>query len=163
MKKPPIFRQKLLDELQGIKTVDSHSHTRLKSEYYADGPFDLFTLTSYFERDIQTSARTAIYEGAHDDRQRWQRLKTALTKAQNVSYWRHNIMVYQNLFNMQGDELHDGNWKQLNSAIRDKTKNRTWYDHVTKDYFSQTEALSLARRMFSDNAKHLYGLDKVIP
>jgi predicted TIM-barrel fold metal-dependent hydrolase len=127
------FRQELLAELEKIKTVDCHSHTQLKSAYYENGPFDLFSLTSYFDRDIQSTAGGPIYEGAKDDKERWLRLKQVLCKSRNVSYWRHNLVVYQKLFGLTDNELTDDNWRQVNDAIRRKSKDSSWYDHVTKE------------------------------
>ena len=50
------LRQRLVDEMAQVKTVDCHSHTMLKREYYQTGGLDLFSLMSYFNRDIVTTA-----------------------------------------------------------------------------------------------------------
>lgn len=133
MTKQEALRRELLAELEMIKTVDCHSHTQLKSVYYETGPFDLFSLTSYFERDIQSTAGKPIYEGATNDEDRWLRLKEVLRKSRNVSYWRHNLVVYQKLFGLTVDELSDDNWQQVNEAIRQRSQDQSWYDHVTND------------------------------
>lgn len=133
MTKSTTFREDLLSELEKIRTVDCHSHTHLKSTYYEKGPFDLFSLTSYFERDIQSTAGGPIYEGAKNNEDRWLRLKEVLQKSQNVSYWRHNLVVYQKLFGLKDDELSDDNWQHINEAICLKSKDPSWYNHVTKD------------------------------
>ena len=127
------FRKILLSELEGLKTVDCHSHTDLRSVYYEEGPLDLFSLTSYFNRDIDSTAGGPIYEGANNDTERWLRLKAVLAKARNVSYWRHNIVVYQELFGLQDDELNDSNWAKVNDEIRSKSSDPSWYGRVTEE------------------------------
>ena len=127
------LRAQILSTLEGIQTVDCHSHTQLRREYYAAGGFDLFTMTSYFERDIATTAGGPIYEGATTDEERWERLKAVLEKSRNVSYWRHNLTVYRELFGLKDPELTDANWAPVNEAIRDRTRDPAWYDHVTRD------------------------------
>lgn len=133
MEKYKGFRQRLLSELGEIKTVDCHSHTHLRRSYYETGGFDLFSLTSYFERDIASTTGDAIYQGAKTDEERWLRLKAVLQKSRNVSYWRHNLVVYQKLFGLKDVELTDGNWKLVNESIRQKSQDPSWYDYVTKD------------------------------
>lgn len=133
MTKRQVLRRDLLAELESIRTVDCHSHTRLKHVYYQTGPFDLFSLTSYFERDLSSTAGSPVYDGAGDDAERWLRLKAALQKTRNVSYWRHNLVVYQKLFGLKDDELTDRNWRQINENIRAKSRDKSWYDHVTRD------------------------------
>ena len=127
------LRQQLLSELEEIKTVDCHSHTHLRRTYYETGGFDLFSLMSYFQRDIDSTAGEAIYQGAKTDEERWLRLKTVLEKSRNVSYWRHNLVVYQKLFGLKEAELSDENWRLVNESIRQKSQDPPWYDHVTKD------------------------------
>ena len=126
------LRESLLQELRGLRTVDCHSHTMLRREYYAAGGFDLFTLTSYFERDIATTAGGGIYAGTNSDAERWERLKAVLAKAGNVSYWRHNLVTYQGLFGLSEGELADSNWRYVNDAIREKSRDPHWYGHVTR-------------------------------
>ncbi len=127
------FRQRLLSELEKIKTVDCHSHTHLRRTYYETGGLDLFSLMSYFQRDIDSTAGEAIYQGAKDDEERWLRLRAVLRKSRNVSYWRHNLVVYQKLFGLKEAELSDENWRLVNESIRQKSQDPSWYDHVTKD------------------------------
>src|SRR5262245_30653459 len=101
------FRQRLLDEMAALPTVDSHSHTYLRREYERLPERNLFTLTGYFGRDTDglsgrspmvkgrnapvTPAATepALYAGATSDAERWARLRGVLARARNVSYWRH--------------------------------------------------------------------------
>ena len=80
------FRQSILAELERLSTVDCHSHTRLQRVYSEEGPFDLFSMTSYFERDMISTGGEGIYKGAKTDEERWQRLKPILDRARNVSY-----------------------------------------------------------------------------
>ena len=127
------FRQQLLSELGAVKTVDCHSHTHLRRSYYEAGGFDLFSLTSYFERDIVSTAGDAIYQGAKTDEERWLRLEKVLRKSRNVSYWRHNLVVYRKLFGLEETELTNSNWKLVNESIRQKSQDPLWYDYVTKD------------------------------
>lgn len=139
MSKSNGFRQRLLSELEKIKTVDCHSHTRLRRIYYEAGGFDLFSLMSYFERDLASTAGIAsgkgkiLFQGARTDEERWLRLKKVLGKSRNVSYWRHNLVVYQKLFGLKEAELSDENWRLVNESIRQESQDPSWYDHVTKD------------------------------
>ena len=127
------LRTQILSELEGIQTVDCHSHTQLRRQYYAAGGFDLFTMNSYFERDIATTAGGPIYDGVTTDEERWERLKGVLTKSRNVSYWRHNLTVYRDLFGLKDPELTDDNWRSVTEAIRTRSQDPSWYDHVTRD------------------------------
>ena len=133
MKSPNTFRSELLKELKGLKTVDCHSHTYLSSRYYDEGPYDLFSLTSYFDRDINSTAGGPIYEGAQTDEERWQCLKKILAKARNTTYWRFCLVAYRELFDLQDDELNDSNWRQVNESIRNRSSDPGWYRHVTED------------------------------
>ncbi|MBT3380019.1 MAG: amidohydrolase family protein [Lentisphaerae bacterium] len=127
------LRQTILTELESIKTVDCHSHTRLESEYYANGPYDLFSLTSYFQRDLASTAGGDAYAGAKTAEERWERLRTVLAKSRNVSYWRHNLVVYRTLFGLEESELTDANWKRINDAIQQHSTNADWYARVTEN------------------------------
>ncbi|OGV72742.1 MAG: hypothetical protein A3K19_02895 [Lentisphaerae bacterium RIFOXYB12_FULL_65_16] len=133
MERKSSLRERLITELAGLRTVDCHSHTRLRRTYDEAGGFDLFTLTSYFERDLAATAGGAPYGDAKTDEERWQRLKPLLAKARNVSYWRHNLVVYRKLFGLKDDELDDRNWRQVNDAIRERSRDPGWYNHVTRD------------------------------
>lgn len=130
------FRRELLDEMQAIKTVDCHSHTCLRRVYYESGEKNLFNLMSYFEREIYSVAgkgSAQLYEGAASDEERWQRLKPVLDRARNTSYWRHNWVMYRELFGLEGEELDDGNWSAVNEQIKQKTSDPNWYHHVTAE------------------------------
>ena len=129
------FRQELLDRMQQIRTVDCHSHTALKSEYYNLGRRDLFNLMSYYEREIMSATGKGsgqLYEGTSSDEERWERLKPVLARTENVSYWRHNVVMYRELFDLADDDVTDANWKELNETIKRKTADPEWYHHVTK-------------------------------
>jgi len=128
------FRERLLTEMEALQTVDCHSHTCLKREYYEAGPRSLFDLNSYFARDIQSvtgQTPEQMYAECDSDEQRWQRLKRVLDKARNVSYWRHNMVAFQGLFDLEDDELTDDNWRGLNERLRERTGDESWYHHVT--------------------------------
>ena len=130
------FRKELLDMMQEIQTVDCHSHTCLKREYYKSGQRDLFNLMSYFERDIQSTTEKSsdqLYAETKSDEERWQIFKGVLDRTRNVSYWRHNMVVYRELFGLEDDELNDENWSAVNERIKEATVDPNWYHHVTKD------------------------------
>ena len=127
------LRQTILAELESIKTVDCHSHTRLESEYYAQGPYDLFSLTSYFQRDLASTAGGDAYAGTRTAEERWERLRAVLARTRNVSYWRHNLVVYQTLFGLEDDELTDANWRAVDDAIREHSADPAWYSHVIEN------------------------------
>ncbi|MEA3403490.1 MAG: amidohydrolase family protein [Armatimonadota bacterium] len=128
------LRDELLARMRSVQTVDCHSHTTLRSQYYQAGPRSLFTLMSYFERTIGSvtgGGSGELYEGCETDEQRWQRLKPVLQKARNISYWRHHIVTYQELFDLADDDLTDDNWRAVNDAIRERSADPDWYHHVT--------------------------------
>jgi uncharacterized protein len=130
------FRQRLLDEMAAGPVVDCHSHTMLRREYEARGERSLFTIGSYFERDLSALAgrpAAELYAGAADDAERWRRLRGVLARGRNVSYWRHNVVTYQGLFDLQGDDVTDENWAPLNERIKERTAQPGWYDHVTRE------------------------------
>lgn len=131
------LRLELLAEMEGLRTVDCHSHTVAENEYRAAAPLSLFTLGSYFERDIQSvqhyTGGGSLYQGARTDHQRWERLRAVLQRARNVSYWRHNIVTFQGLFGLEDEELNDENWAAVNEQISRKTAHPDWYRHVTED------------------------------
>ncbi len=130
------LRQELLAEMESLRTVDCHSHTCRPGAYREAGPRSLFGYSSYFDRTINsvTGAPTSrLYEGCNTDEQRWRRLKPVLAKARNVSYWRHHIVTYRDLFGFDGADLTDENWAALNETIREYTADPDWYRHVTED------------------------------
>jgi len=130
------LRERLLDEMQGLRTVDCHSHTMLRREYEALTDRSLFSMMSYFDREINSATGLSagqLYEGCRTDAERWERLKPVLSRTRNVSYWRHNVVVYQRLFGLGDGELSDGNWAQVNAGIRERTAQPGWYGHVTEE------------------------------
>lgn len=130
------FREELLESMRSVQTVDCHAHTVGPAQYAAAAPLSLFSMGSYFERDIQSvtgRSSSELYAGCTTDRQRWQRLKRVLAQARNVSYWRHNLVTYRELFGLQDEELTDANWQAVNEAMRTRTADPDWYRHVTVD------------------------------
>ena len=132
MQKREILRREFLEAMRDIEVVDAHSHTRTPEQYYLRGPYNLFTLESYFERELHGLVSGIPYAGCENDEQRWLQLKSALDKGRNVSFWRHNIVTYQKLYALNDDELDDNNWGALNEAIISKSQDRNWYDYVTR-------------------------------
>ncbi len=130
------FREELLEAMQQIRTIDCHSHTTLKSGYYTSGQRDLFNLMSYYEREINAATGKGsgqLYAGAESDAERWERLKPVVERTRNVSYWRHNVVVYRELFDLEDEDVADSNWEKLNETIKRKTSDPDWYHHVTVD------------------------------
>lgn len=130
------FREELLEIMQEIKTIDCHSHTNLKSSYYKIGQINLFNLMSYYEREIYSATGKGLGQlcaDAKTDAERWQILKSVVERTHNVSYWRHNVVMYRELFEMEDDDVTDDNWEKLNETIKQKTADPNWYHHVTKD------------------------------
>jgi predicted TIM-barrel fold metal-dependent hydrolase len=130
------FRDRLLEAMQSLRTVDCHSHTCLRRAYYESGEKNLFNLMAYFERDIQGATGQSsgqLYAPAASAEERWAILRGVLARTRNVSYWRHNLEVYRGLFGLEDDELHDGNWHALNERIKERTADPNWYGHVTHE------------------------------
>ncbi|MBM3188296.1 MAG: hypothetical protein FJZ90_06180 [Chloroflexi bacterium] len=131
------LRDRLMEEMRGLQTVDCHSHTALKSAYYAMER-NLFSLRSYFNREIQAQLDLPgqeyedIYAGLDDDA-RWRLLRSVVARAGNTSYWRHNLVVYRRFFGLTDPELTDDNWRAVNEAIIAKTADPDWYRWVTED------------------------------
>jgi len=130
------LRERLLDQMQALRTVDCHSHTMLRRDYEALTDRSLFSMMSYFEREIESATGMAsgqLYEGCSTDAERWARLKPVLLRTRNESYWRHNLVMYQGLFGLEDGELGDANWAQVNANIRERTAQPGWYHHVTSE------------------------------
>jgi len=130
------LRDRLLEQMKAIRTVDCHSHTALRRDYYKIRQRSLFTMMAYFEREIQNAtgkSSSKLYEGAKSDDERWERLKPVLDRCRNTSYWRHNIVTYRELFDFEDNELTDDNWRALNERIVERTADTKWYEHVTND------------------------------
>ena len=130
------FREELLETMQQIRTIDCHSHTTLKSGYYKSGQRNLFNLMSYYEREINAATGKGsgqLYAGAGSDAERWERLKPVVERTRNVSYWRHNVVMYRELFDLEDENVADSNWEKLNETIKRKTSDPGWYHHVTVD------------------------------
>ncbi|MGD8239406.1 MAG: hypothetical protein PVH68_12685 [Armatimonadota bacterium] len=118
------LRERLLDEMKSIRTVDCHSHTALRREYYEIEERSLFTMMAYFAREIDNATGAGsgqLYKGAKSDGERWERLRGVLDRCRNVSYWRHNIVTYREVFGFEGQELTDDNWEALNECIVERT------------------------------------------
>lgn len=131
-----IFREELLEAMQEIRTIDCHSHTCLKRDYYKSGTRNLFNLMSYYDREIHSATGKGsdqLYAGARSDAERWERLKPVIQRTRNVSYWRHNVVVYRELFDLADEDVTDSNWEKLNETIKLKTADPNWYHYVTRD------------------------------
>lgn len=130
------IRERLLEEMQKISTVDCHSHTDSPKVYYENSPYNLFTFMTYFNREIEALSgkiSSTLFKEASSDAERWKILKNILVRARNVSYWRHNMVVYKHLFDFRDDELNDDNWQPLNQKIKESTADPNWYNHVTRE------------------------------
>lgn len=130
------FRKELLEAMQEIRTIDCHSHTTLKRDYYKAGQRNLFNLMSYYEREIASATGKGsgeLYADTQSDAERWKRLKAVVERTHNVSYWRHNVVMYREIFGMKDDDVTDSNWEELNESIKSKTIDPDWYHHVTND------------------------------
>ena len=129
------LRQRLIDHMEGIRTVDCHSHTALSTEY-SQQQHDLFNLMAYFARDIAGivgQLKLPALGALPDDAARWSALKDILDRSRNVSYWRHNMVMYRELFGLDDSDLTDDNWQGVNRAIKERTARPDWYRHVTMD------------------------------
>ncbi len=141
------FREELLAQMAALETVDCHSHTVSEEEYNQAAPRSLFALPSYFDRDIASvTGQTGdeMYAECTCDEERWERLNSVLTRARNVSYWRHNLVAFKGLFDLTDDEVTDDNWRTLNEGIKEKTADPGWYHHVTVNICKlQTQAKNI--------------------
>ena len=123
-------------EMQETNTVDCHSHTDSPKVYYENGPYNLFSFMAYFNREIEAlggKISSTLFREDSSDGDRWKVLRNILVRARNISYWRHNIVVYRNLFDFRDDELNDNNWQPLNQKIKESTADPNWYDRVTRE------------------------------
>jgi predicted TIM-barrel fold metal-dependent hydrolase len=129
------FRDRLLEEMRSLRTVDCHSHTCLRRDY-AQADLSLFSLMSYFDREVGALTGQGcgqLFAECASDGERWEALRGVLDRTRNVSYWRHNLVVYRELFDLADDELNDGNWSAVNECIKQRTKQAGWYEHVTNE------------------------------
>jgi len=130
-------RQEILDLLTSLRTVDGHSHTALRSQYESHLPKRLFDYMGYFGRELAYLAETAYKAPAPDDDEAaWKRLRHALERAANVTYWRHVLVTFREIFGFEYDELTDDNWRDLNDTIRRKTSEPGWYHRITTEVCS---------------------------
>lgn len=89
---------------------------------------------SYFERDFAGAlgmGSAEAYREARSDADRWEVLRGVLARCRNVSYWRHNLVMYQHLFDLGDAELGDANWERVNECIKARTGDGAWYRHIT--------------------------------
>ena len=132
------LRDRLLEEMRAIRTVDCHSHTNLQSEYYA-AERNLFSMRSYFNREITALTGATgqefedVYGAGASDTECWALLRRAIQSAGNTSYWRHNLVTYRRFFGLVDPELTDENWEAINQAIIERTADPDWYRWVTED------------------------------
>lgn len=143
MRSDESLRQEFLAAMRECEVVDTHSHTRFPDRYYAEGPYDLFSLNSYFERDIVGLLGKDPYHGCSTDEEKWERLRTALYKGQNITYWRHNIVAFKKYFDFTDDDVTDENWKALNDSIRRKTADPNWYEAATRQAKIKTQVRNI--------------------
>jgi predicted TIM-barrel fold metal-dependent hydrolase len=127
------LRAELATCLDTLPVVDCHSHTRLRREYVAQGPWNLFQMTASFDREIGALLPTMpgpLPDSQAPEEQRWGHLREILKRARNESYWRHNLVVYRELFGLEDEELTDANWQPLNERIKAQTADPNWYHQV---------------------------------
>lgn len=126
--------KRLLKYLETLPVVDCHSHTMNPEDYVKHEP-GLFTFWSYFGRDsggiLGDDVSKRISE-LPDDRARWRLLSEILDKARNVTYWRHHVIMYRELFGLKDWELTDRNWRALSDRIKRTAGTSKWYDEVTR-------------------------------
>jgi predicted TIM-barrel fold metal-dependent hydrolase len=129
------LRHRLLDAMASVRTVDAHSHTKLRRHYYATTPRDFFSIAHYFAREVQGMTGLTQPEylaSATTADERWALFEPILARARNESYWRHHVVVYQDLFGLQGGEVTANNWEALDEQIQQATGDPAWYDRVTR-------------------------------
>ncbi len=127
--------QRLYSEICKIRVIDSHWHTCTQREYEQRGGHDLFSLWAYFNREILALTGVeadAYFAQAKSDRQKWQLLKPLLARAGNTSYYRHNVVAYQELFGLRQAELNDRNFAAVNARIKQRTRAKGWYRQLIK-------------------------------
>ena len=132
------LRDRLMEEMRALRTVDCHSHTELSSGYYATER-NLFSMQSYFNREIQGQLGVEgqgydeLYGACPTDQERWELLRSVVARAGNTSYWRHNLVTYRKFFGLTDPELTDDNWRGVNEAIVSQTSDPDWFRWVTED------------------------------
>jgi len=126
------LRDEMLALLESLPVVDCHSHTRLKRDYVAGGPWNLFQMTAYFDREVGAIAPTLPRQMGPNpsEQQRWEFLREILKRARNESYWRHNLVVHRDLFGLEDEELSDANWQALNERIKAQTADPNWFHEI---------------------------------
>jgi predicted TIM-barrel fold metal-dependent hydrolase len=126
------LREELLSKMADCGVIDCHSHTRLPARYYAQGPYGVFSLNSYFERDMVYMLPIERFRACKTDDERWPIFRAALEKGRNMTYWRHNIVTYQKYFGLKDDDLTDENWSAVNNEMKRRTADPDWYDYVSR-------------------------------
>ncbi|NOZ22465.1 MAG: hypothetical protein GXP25_15395, partial [Planctomycetes bacterium] len=91
-------------------------------------------MVSYFGRDIQSTSTGPLGEGlkvAKTEKDKVERFLDIVQKTEAVSYFRHNLIAYQDLFGLKGN-MTPKKVKKLNDAITKKTKDPKWFGKVMK-------------------------------
>ena len=120
-------------EIEKIRVIDSHSHMTSEQNYYQQS-LSIFNMVSYFGRDIQSTSDGPLgdsltAEKTEDDR--CERFYEITQRNEATSYFRHNLIAYQDLFGLKGN-LTPRKIKKLNATIAKKTKDPKWFRKVMK-------------------------------
>ncbi|MEW6355362.1 MAG: amidohydrolase family protein [Planctomycetota bacterium] len=132
MRKSKLWKR-IHSEIEKIWVIDSHSHLTSEENYYKQN-LSVFNMVSYFGRDIQSTSTGPLADTlptAKTEEDKVERFLEIVRRTEAVSYFRHNIIAYQDLFGLKGD-LTPKKIKKLNAAIAKKTKDPKWFRKVMK-------------------------------
>lgn len=128
--------KELREAAEDMWLVDCHEH--IGYEHKMDGrELDLFGMlkASYAMIDIMAAgASTELYlNPPKDKRKRWEAIAPFLPKVQGTAYYRCMLRVFRDLFDLEGDEINESNWQELDRRILEYPKRPDWYHYVMKD------------------------------
>jgi predicted TIM-barrel fold metal-dependent hydrolase len=126
----------LREAIEDIWLVDCHEHIGYEDKTKGRD-LDLFGIlkASYAMIDILAAGGpTDLYVNPpKDKKKRWEALSAFLPKVQGTAYYRCMLKVFQDLFDLEGDEINEGNWEELDRRINEYVKRPDWYHYVMKE------------------------------
>jgi hypothetical protein len=67
------------------------------------------------------------------DEDRWKELRRILELSGNVTYYRHLLQVYRELYGLPNAELNNKNWRQIHRRMQKYSRKPGWYRHLIKE------------------------------
>jgi hypothetical protein len=137
IKKMKEVKKEFHQAISNMKIVDTHEH--LCSPFLPEINFEMdlpYHLThEYLQGDLISSGMPEPFFASKkfeylkkpcsedQSEQRWKELKPYLENVRNTIYYRYLLIALRDLYEFNGEEIDDTNWKKVSSAIREKSRN----------------------------------------